>query len=835
LVFFLFAFHKNFLGRSKTKYNFKMVANKDFEIGDLVWAKMKNFPFWPARITLPPTVLDKGFCSAKGLQKKKSSTPRKAQHYVFFFGTNDYAWILDENIVPHSVEMLCKVSKKKSTSYVKAIDEIIAAGSVSVPNLKLVKKELFENDASTKNSIDEVVESTKKIKVENTEEPNKVDETAERFLDVWNTEKITKTETVKDDKLLKESSAIDFVKRGTRLGQKIKVEETEECVEAEETVNKFTDVWNTEAIPKTQAIKDHKVLKKSAVDFSKKSTKPRQKIKYVNTKEPVENIESANKFTAISNPEKNTMTRGIKNDKLVKKYPVVHFVKKNTTPKQRSKSKKTKEPAQDDKSTKNFIGVRDLKKTAKIPSIKNDKLRKKSPVDFVKKSTTPKQKIKCDKTKKFVEDDKSPKKISAVKSREKTTKFPSLTDDKLLKKSTFRSVKKGRTPKEKITCEKTKKLPQKRNLTEEACDEKFSPVRKLPRKVDDNSASIFNTPCNTYNPVGLFRPLDNPSMFGQKYVEPSPVPVLDMSRANPIVKRKNIRATSKKIGFIGLGTMGQRIVKNLLESGHDVSIWNRTPEKCTQFVQAGAHQFLNPCDIVLNCDIIFSCIAGPEATKSVFFGNKGILQELQKCRSGTKGFVVLSAMDPETSQAIAAAVFAAGGDYLEAPISGSISNAEEGSLLITVAGNREFFNDCVTCFFAISKHAYHLNCEIGSASILNIATSMVKSTAAVALAEGMSLVERMNLSKNSFKKVIGFSSVTCRLFGEKGQAMATNNFTTDHSLKYQQSNLRMMLELSNKYTQPVVMASAANEVYKKAKRLQYSNHDMSAVYFGTKP
>ncbi|GFQ67004.1 putative oxidoreductase GLYR1 homolog [Trichonephila clavata] len=751
-----------FIDRSKTKYNyFKMVAKKDFEIGDLVWAKMKNFPFWPARITLPPIVLEKDFYSAKGLQKKRSSTPRKAQHYVFFFGTKNYAWILDENIVPHSVEMLHNVSRKKSTSYVKAIDEIIAADSVSVPNLKLVKKELFENDASTENSIDEVVESTKKIKVEKTEESNKVDEAAKRFLDVWNTEKITKTETVKDDKLLKESPT---------------------------------------------------------VDFSKKSTAPRQKIKYGNTKKPVENIESANKFIAVSNLEKNTMTRGIKDDKLVKKYPAVDFVKKNITPKQRSKSEKTKELVQDDKSTKNFTGVRNLKKTAKIPSIKNDKLRKKSTVDFVKKSTTPKQKIKCDKTKEFVEDDKSPQKISAVKSLGKTTKIPSFTGDKLLKKSTFLSVKKGRTPKEKITCEKTKKPPQKRKLTEVACDKKLSPVRKLPRKVDDNFASISNTSRNT--------------MLG---LEPSPVPVLDMSRFNPIVKQKNIRATSKKIGFIGLGTMGQRIVKNLLESGHDVSIWNRTQEKCKQFVQAGAHQFLKPCDIVLNCDIIFSCIAGPKATKSVFFGNKGILQGLQKCRSGTKGFVVLSAVDPETSQAIAAAVTSNGGNYIEAPISGSISNAEEGSLLIPVAGNRELFDGCLTCFYAISKNAYHLSCDVGSASIMNIATSMVKSTAAVALAEGMSLVERMNLSKNNLKEVLDLSSITCRLFTEKGLAMATNNFTADHSLKYQQSNLKMMLELGNKYSQPMALASAANEVYKKAIRLKYSNHDMSAVYFGAKP
>ncbi|GFW84241.1 oxidoreductase GLYR1 [Trichonephila clavipes] len=139
-----------------------MTAPKDFEIGDLVWAKLKNFPFWPAKIADPPTVLEKVFCTAKGPQKKKSCTRRKAQHYVFFFGSQDYAWIWDKNIVPHSVEMLSNVSRKKSASYVKAIDEIIAAGGVSVPNLKLVKEESVENDELSKNLVDGVfLESTK--------------------------------------------------------------------------------------------------------------------------------------------------------------------------------------------------------------------------------------------------------------------------------------------------------------------------------------------------------------------------------------------------------------------------------------------------------------------------------------------------------------------------------------------------------------------------------------------------------------------------------------------------------------------------------------------------
>ncbi|GFR32753.1 putative oxidoreductase GLYR1, partial [Trichonephila clavata] len=742
--------------RSKTNYNyFEMVAEKRFEVSALVWAKRKNLPFWPARIALPPTVLEKDFHSTKGLQKKKSSTPRKAQHYVLFFGTKEYAWVLDENIVPHSVEMLCNVSRKKSTSYVKAIDEIIAAGGVIAPNLKLVKKELSESNASTKNSIDEVVESTKmKIKVEKTDEPNKVDELSKQFIEVWN------TETVKD--------------YSTTL-KKIKIEKTEEPVQDDDDT--------------------------PLVVFVRRSARLMQKIKVEKTEQPSENEES---YGAIWNLETIIKPRAKSGTKLHEKSPASVFEKRSTIPKPKIKVEKTEEPVKEDECAQQTV-------------------------DFSKMSTTLTQKMQYP-----VQDIESSNKFTALLSPGKNTMTGGIKDDKLIKKSTFRSVKNGRTPKEKIKCGEAKKPSQKRDLTEEACDKKLYPVRKLSRKSDDNSASIFNTRSNTDNPIGVFRPLDDPSMFGQKYVEPSPVPVLDMSRPNPIMKLKNICPTSKKLGFVGLGTMGQRIVKNLLESGHDVSVWNRTREKCAQFVEAGARHFLKPCDIVLNCDIIFSCVAGPEATKSVFYAKNGILQGFENCRSGTKGLVVLSAMDLDTSIEIAVSVTSNGGNYLEAPISGSITNAEQGSLLITVAGNLELFSACFTSFNAIAIDAYYVGKKIGSAQILNMAISMVKSTAVAALAEGMSLAERMNLSKNDLKKIFDLSPMSCRLIAEKGLAIATNNFTTDHSLKYQQSNLRMILELSHKYTQPMLLASAANEVYKKAKRLQYSDHDMSAVYFGTK-
>lgn len=555
-----------------------MVAKKDFEIGDLVWAKMKRYPFWPAKIVIPPAGKEKVIYTPKGL-KKKSSTPRKAQHYVFFFGSKNHAWILDENIVPHSEEMLNKVAKKKPASYIKAIDEIVEASSSITPKPKPVVEDSIKNDELTKKS------------------------------------------------------------------------------------------------------------------------------------------------TAVRSPEKIAKSSSIKDEELPKKSPAVRYEKR------------------------------------------------------------------------------------------------------------------GRAPKQKIKREKTKKSPPKRKLSEEASEEspETSPVRKLSNKSDDYSALISNTPPNiAYNRVAVIRPLDDRSMASREYYELLPGPSLDMTRTSTAMKEKNIKPTSKKIGFIGLGMMGQRIVKNLLNSGHDVSIWNRTPEKCKQFVEAGAQQFLTPADVVWNCDIIFCCVSGPEAAKSLVFENWGVLHGLEKCQPGTKGYVEMTSIDPITSQEIAEAITYKGGKYLEAPISGSKSLADDGALLILGAGDRELFNSCETCFFALSKNAYYLSCDVGSGSKMNLALSMLMGTTYAALAEAMALVERCSLSKNNFLEILDLGPMACPLLLEKGQAIVANNFSTNSSLKYQQKDLNLALTLGDRYEQPMVLASAANELYKHAKLLRYSEHDVSAVYLGAK-
>lgn len=292
-------------------------------------------------------------------------------------------------------------------------------------------------------------------------------------------------------------------------------------------------------------------------------------------------------------------------------------------------------------------------------------------------------------------------------------------------------------------------------------------------------------------------------------------------------KSKTIRPSGLKFGFIGLGLMGQRLLKNLLNSGHTVTIWNRTPSKCKDFVKAGAVKATTPADVVAASDIIFSCLADPHAVKEIVFGNCGILAEIRS----TKGYVEMTTIDADTSNDISEAIMARGGRYLEAPLIGSGKlQAEEGNLTVIVAGDKSLFDECNSCFQAISKHAFYLGGQVGDASKMNLVVSMLIGNLIGSLAESMALADRTGLSQKDLLEILSLSPLNCQTLIAKGKAMIDGGFATEMPLTHMQKDLRLALQLAEVYEHPIPITASTNEVFKHAKHLGYSEHDVAAVY-----
>ena len=302
-------------------------------------------------------------------------------------------------------------------------------------------------------------------------------------------------------------------------------------------------------------------------------------------------------------------------------------------------------------------------------------------------------------------------------------------------------------------------------------------------------------------------------------------PSIDIGSSSKLLRDKDIQPSKLNFGFLGLGIMGSGIVKNLLNSGHSITVWNRTAEKREEFVKAGAREALTPGDVIAESDITFSCISDPQAAKDMVFGNCGVLSEINT----TKGYVEMTGIDADTSQDIAEAISLKGGRYLEAQVQGSKDQSQDGSLVILVAGDKSLFDDCQSCFQAMGKYSFHLG-EVGNASRMNLVLQLMSGVALAGLAEGMALADRAGLQQKDILEVLQLTGLACPMMVNKGKAILDGSFPPNHPLQHMQKDLKLSLNMGDQLEQPLPLTASANEVFKHAKRLGYGEHDTSAVY-----
>ncbi|XP_031981368.1 putative oxidoreductase GLYR1 isoform X4 [Corvus cornix cornix] len=287
----------------------------------------------------------------------------------------------------------------------------------------------------------------------------------------------------------------------------------------------------------------------------------------------------------------------------------------------------------------------------------------------------------------------------------------------------------------------------------------------------------------------------------------------------------NITPTDKKIGFLGLGLMGSGIVSNLLKMGHTVTVWNRTAEKCDLFIQEGARLGRTPAEVVSTCDITFACVSDPKAAKDLVLGPSGVLQGI---RPG-KCYVDMSTVDADTVTELAQVIVSRGGRFLEAPVSGNQQLSNDGMLVILAAGDRGLYEDCSSCFQAMGKTSFFLG-EVGNAAKMMLIVNMVQGSFMATIAEGLTLAQVTGQSQQTLLDILNQGQLASIFLDQKCQNILQGNFKPDFYLKYIQKDLRLAIALGDSVNHPTPMAAAANEVYKRAKALDQSDNDMSAVY-----
>ena len=281
----------------------------------------------------------------------------------------------------------------------------------------------------------------------------------------------------------------------------------------------------------------------------------------------------------------------------------------------------------------------------------------------------------------------------------------------------------------------------------------------------------------------------------------------------------------QKIGFLGLGIMGSAMAKNLLKAGFQVTVWNRSQDKNAELAALGARVAATAAEVTASCAITFAMLADPAAAEAVCFAPDGALAGIGEGR----GYVDMSTVDAATAEKIGAAISAKGGRFLEAPVSGSKKPAEDGTLIILAAGDRELYDQALPALEKMGKKILYLG-ALGNGAQMKLIVNMVMGGMMTIFCEGLALAAKAGLEGSDLLDVLDSGALANPMFKMKGAQIAKGAFTVAFPLKHMQKDLRLALALGDTLGQPLFSAASANETFKKAKALGFSEQDFCAVY-----
>jgi len=203
------------------------------------------------------------------------------------------------------------------------------------------------------------------------------------------------------------------------------------------------------------------------------------------------------------------------------------------------------------------------------------------------------------------------------------------------------------------------------------------------------------------------------------------------------------------VGFVGLGVMGSRMVKRLLDAGRRVVGYNRTKAKAQWLLDLGMEWADSPRAVAEAADVVFTMVTDTKALQAVTEGPDGLLAGL----GPGKVYVDMSTVSPAASRALAEKVRQRGARMLDAPVSGSVVTLEEGRLSIMVGGDREAFERVRPILQDIGPVVTHVGGN-GQAVLMKVATNLSLAVQMLAFSEGLLLAERGGIPRDTAVHVL---------------------------------------------------------------------------------
>ena len=292
-----------------------------------------------------------------------------------------------------------------------------------------------------------------------------------------------------------------------------------------------------------------------------------------------------------------------------------------------------------------------------------------------------------------------------------------------------------------------------------------------------------------------------------------------------------------RIGFIGVGTMGLPMATNLVKKGFAVTAFDLNTEAVMAAVAAGMTAAASAAEAVAGADLVITMLPSSSHVEAAYTGDGGVLA------AGRKGTlcVDMSTIDPAVSRRVAARAAERGLRFIDAPVSGGVTGATDGTLAIMVGGAAADVTTARPALEAMGTNVIHVG-AVGSGEVVKLCNNLIAGVSAVAVSEAFRIAQGFGVDPKVVTEVISKSSGNTWVMerahpvpGLVARAASTNDYKPGFMTDLMCKDVGLAVEAARALRIPVFVASAAQQVYRLASSHGLGRRDFTSVYSFLKP
>ena len=286
--------------------------------------------------------------------------------------------------------------------------------------------------------------------------------------------------------------------------------------------------------------------------------------------------------------------------------------------------------------------------------------------------------------------------------------------------------------------------------------------------------------------------------------------------------------TDMRIGIPGLGRMGTAMAERLRELGHDLVVWNRSPEKANPLVEAGAQAASSPADLAAKADVILTILTDAAAIDAVYRGADGLLA----AELGGKLVIDMSTVQPETAIALTDAVRNAGASFVECPVGITVTPARTGKLLGLAGGERVDVARALPILEGLCRRIEHVG-PVGAGASMKLAINLPLVVFYQALGESLTLIRHLGQDPNWLMEFFADTSGAANVLKARGplfaEALAGRDPPPAFDVSSIRKDLRTMIAEAGRLGTTLPLAERTLGVFDEAAEAGWDGKDGSSL------